>query len=1286
MKEIECIIRRYTMAVLMAVLPFVLLAQDDEAIETGKYTGNEWRTPEVFAQNRLPQRANIIPYDDENGIEKWDYRQSSAYLPLDEGWRVDYTTDYADRVAEIEDPSFAPSGWAAIELPDVRWVKERRQLRRPAFPRNAEPMEKGNATALYYNEFDVPKNWAEVSVILQLQPLSACYVWVNHHYVGYAEDGRSLAEFDISQHLVYGKRNSVAIQMIALSTSNLLDANRDMRHLGFSDVPALLLKGAVSVRDYALRADYSGEGQGAFGLDINVSNRMRKGRYYAEVLLWDAQGRQVEKMGKWFFFDKRSEVTVNIERTVRNVSPWSAETPVLYTAVIRVLDEKMESVETVGTRFGFRSVEVSGSQIMVNGRAVTLRGVQYADYTTDADGIVDYDLVEEHLRSLKNHNVNAIRTTLYSPADPRFYELCDELGFYVVCDANLFPFSTQGKAIATDNAYRDIFAARVEDMYERYKNHTSIIMWSLGESSDNGVCMNAAYRRLKVLDRRRPVIFAGAGYGESTDIIGLPKATIEQVRQYLSRKQSRPLLLMGYGASEGNSLGGLQPLWQQVENNALVQGGFFCRWNDVVTVDGAGREHYAHGLLTSSGSVAPSVRQLAYIYRPFNVALRSVSIDAADFSIANRSDFATGDDLRLEYRLYTSLKPSIISGEVPNLPDAGGGKDFKLMIPKMTLYAGEELFVRFSLKRRSAADEELYGEQFRLPMNTVERQPLTFDLSSPLRLAVEKSKQDKVQSLTVRGDYGETTIDMLSGEIKSYKYHGRELLSSPVRLNFWRLPTDNDLAEGSVARAWQQLHPDQLQRHLTDIAYRQIDSNRVAVDMMARYASASGATLMDVRQTLLFLSTGDIVMSCDVVAGEALSSVARVGVQMQVAKALDNVRWMGADIESYADRCGGVRIAVHEAKADAMTYRYHRPQEAGSRCLTRWVSLSDASTGLMVHMLDSLVSFSVSPYDDRSLSKADSYSKAKPANAWILNVDSRMSGIGSARGGLDISEKDVISERRMHFVAHLVAYDPTEYDPTDFCRIEYPVVSSDVLEMPLIERDRDRFDGPLTISISSPDKGTSIRYTLDGSDPTITSPLYEKPFTINSTTVIKARAFRDGDAPSFPSMLRCDYAYLTSVAYDRKPNTPYNHNSALALIDGVTGDVSDLSQGWIGFSGGSCGMTFQIAQPLDIDKVSLRFAHNPEAWIFVPREVKVAFSYDGTTFTDSLTIAAPFAPDEQDRNVPLAVPFKVKAGRRQVKALRIVAQGIERIPEWHRAKGLKPWIMTDEVGVSEIMK
>ncbi len=1273
------------LVVLLSVLPFFAFAQQDDSDLPASRNANEWNDISVFEQNRLYPRVNVVPYDDENDIEHLAFRRSSSYLPL-EDWRVSYTSDFVDRVDEFENvKGFSAASWQYVELPDARWMHNGKPLKRLKVDNVSSLPTKGNATASYFTEFEVDKEWEPYDVFLQLQPLSACHVWVNHEYVGYTEDSRSLAEFDITKHIKIGKVNNIILQLVSLSTSSLLESNLLPSSLGFGNEVALCLKNAVNVRDFAIHAD----AQGSFSIDIDVSNRYRKGRYYIEVELWDPNGKRCEKMGKWIFFDKRSELSVSMDRDLPDVRLWSAEVPNLYTAVIRLLDEKMQVVESVGSRFGFRSVVVEGDKILFNGAPFKLNGVVFVDYPLADNGVQNYAYLEECVQQMKRCNVNAVRTAVFSPANDYFYNLCDKYGIYVICDANLCPYSTQSKAVATDKNFSNMFLSRVQNMYEQLKNHPSIIMWSLGESPDNGVCMMASYKQLKQKDRSRPVIFSGAGYSENTDVIALSNASRDNVRQYLSRQQSRPLLLFSFGSTTGNSLGSLSPLWCLVQSNSSVYGGFLNCWNDYTSLNLSGQTVSRQGLFSSSRQLQPAATQIKSFYNSFSLSLRTFSVDAGEFSFSNNSSFLSAADYVLEYNVYTNLKPSIVSGDVSALPSAGGSKAFKLKLPRLTLYAGEELFIRFSVRLKHAVGAMpkgtlLYEQQFIVPMDRIGRQPLPDYGRHSLSMHVDYSADTlhRPLSLGVTGSFGSVQVDLVSGELQKYVFHGKSLLSSPLALNFWRLPTPNDESSNTVARQWRQFTPASLRRQLSDIAFSQPDSFTVSVDMMVRYTNEAGVTLMDVRQTMLILHTGDIVLNNSIMTSDAVKSMPRIGMQVAVDKSLSSVQWMGPEYESYPDRYDAAHYGLYKKPAASLSFRYAKPQEAGSRYGSRWVSLHNDNVGLFFDMIDSSFSFSVYPFSDNSLARSSSYPKED--DFWTINLDHRLSGIGSALSGTDIDERCIVFDHKTSFAVHLCGFDMNEYDPVDFTRVALPIPSSNVLDMPVISRSSDRFNAPLTISLSSPDTAVAIYYTLDGSDPSESSSLYTAPFVIENSTTIKARAFSVGCAPSFTAMLRCDYDYVVSSTFDRKPNTPYNHNAANALFDGETGQVADLSQGWLGFSGGDCGVTLQLSKPVNVDKVSLRFAHNPDAWIFAPVDVVVFFSYDGSTFADSAAAIITFRPADKEQAVSSLQLVDVKAERRAVKAVRVLARGIGRIPEWHRAKGLKPWLLTDEIVIKEM--
>ena len=409
-----------------------------------------------------------------------------------------------------------------------------------------------------------------------------------------------------------------------------------------------------------------------------------------------------------------------------------------------------------------------------------------------------------------------------------------------------------------------------------------------------------------------------------------------------------------------------------------------------------------------------------------------------------------------------------------------------------------------------------------------------------------------------------------------------------------------------------------------------------------------------------------MLLSNDITVSEQAKSIARVGLGIPF-RGLDTVEWFGRSIESYIDRHAAGRIAQQSLPASEMTYRYpgDDPQHSGNRTEVRWLSLRNGTVGLYADLIDTLCQFSV--------------------NDSILNVDFANTGVGGASANMNLDESMLVKDHRYHFVLHLRPYDCMEYNAQDFRRIIYPKVESAIIEMPVITKSRDRFDGPMQITIKCPTPKTEIRYTLDGSVPTEKSTLYNKPFTIQGSTVVRARAFKKGESPSFVATEQFTFDYIVACTFAHNPNTPYNKNAASALFDGEEGDVNDLSHGWLGFSGHDVEATLQLGKPIDLSRVQLRFAHVPDAWVFAPAVVGVQVSTDGTNFSDTIHAAVTYNPADQAMNTTQLQLLTIPVNRTNIRFVRIIAKPLRRIPAWHRAKGLNPWIMMDEVVIEEVI-
>ena len=1049
---------------------------------------------------RLAARSNVEAYDDEAGIIKSAYRDSPYFLEMTGRWN----------------------------------------------------QKKTDSSIVYSRELDVEKYWKDYRVSLNVRCGRACRVWLNGKAVGYGDDSRHWNEFALDKFLKYGKKNTLAIETLKHPQEALLESADQLE--GLNGEPYLLFKGDPNVEDLSLVADYDALSQsGTLSLDVSVFNSKKKGKYYLEVEVWDPKGHTFDRMGRWVVFEKTDNVQVDMSRSWNGVEPWTAETPNLYTAVVRLRNEEMEEEELVGARFGFRRVEVKDGLLLLNGKPLTLKGVTYGLKHTE--GLAGRERIKHDLQTMKQNNINAVRTAKYSPMEPYFYQLCDEMGLYVVCDANLLPSSTQQHAVATDKDFIPLFEHRVDNLYGKYKNHPSIVAWSLGESRDNGICMAAAYKRLTYLDKNRPVIFSGAEHSENTDIIALMNPSVQVLRQSLEKTGDRPFIMLA--SVDDDHFASLDELWSLVETRRNLQGGFVDKWplNGIKLAD------------------------LKGLYSPFDVHLSKTTIDDAEFTVYNRNDFLNFSNYILEYTIFTNLRPNITAGDFPMAIAGGGVEAVKLRMPPIELQPGEEIFIRFDLERRKASlEERLVGTVvFPLPYDSQAKR--TFANSGAL----------KVDSCEIN--------NFLQLQFAGHRDWTSEVVASTRRV---------------------------------------LDAGTACVDAMLQYKS-SGRPMCDARVTYMFFGTGDIVVDYTVAPTDAFRGnlAPQLVVNLPQSES-DSLVWFGLDREScFSQRSNGIPGIYAEPRTKLNGVK---------RQQVRWCAVQKEPGNLYVALLNTL--FTVNVDDNRLI--------ISPA------ADSKT------------------------FRLHMRDYSQGE-NPQDFYATEMPVIETGIVDPPLIKSTEARFTQPLAVTISSHTDGV-IRYTLDGTEPTETSTPYTGPITLATTTMVKARAYGKDGTPSFTATRKFNYDYIVRTTFSQKPNTPFNEGADTLLFDGERSLIDDLQEGWLGFSGGGVTTTVELSKPIDIEFITLRYAHAPELWAFAPKQVTVLLSPDGETYTDTLHVEIPFDPALKDYDNPQVVELKVPVDKKGMGFLKIEALSIGSVPNWHRAKGLNPWLLMDEIEVSESTK
>lgn len=1272
------ILKRLLILILLLGVEPVVYSQDEDDETIGCYS--------TFEENKIYPRVNVVPYDNEKDISKLGYRKSSSYMNINGEWL--FKLGNGDKVLErknIEDTSLLKlSEWGKMNVPG-NWIVDGKKVVAPPITNMLAISSVNNYVGLYYREISLPYDWNGQTIYLQIGAAKSAYtVWVNGMYVGYSEDSKTPSDFDITQYLKWkeGDKNNIIIQVESNSQGSLLEDKLPKSFNGIERDVFLYSKPFVNISDYSVVCDYQPRtGTGTMKLDIGLENKKRKGEYYVEALLLDARGKEVDRYGKWAEFQKRSAVDMVINGVFAKVESWSEYNPYLYTLVIRLKDKTMATIETLGCKVGFRNVDYSGGVLTINGNPTTIRGVVRGEMFTD-NKFPTPETMRKEVELMKANNINAVRIA-YAPQTPYFYDLCDEYGIYVFNEANLQPCHLD-KTLSTNKDMSAAFVARVRNMYERDKNHPSIIAWSIGNANENGICFEDVYRYLHQKDAMRPVVYSGTETGNNTDFVFTTHKTVNDLFAFSQKKQLQGLIMSEYGSTQGNSFGSTIGMWDMMRTSPMLGGGFISYWNEVEIYDReTQKDKKLYGIIDKAGLAKPYLAEIKKMYGCIDVEV--VDKVKGRFKVTNNHDYKTLKEFRFEYTIFSNLKPMVISGDIPVYTKPGESTNFELQIPKLKAYAGEEYFIRFTLKQPKDTKGYKKGYEydfveFPLDMPTFRKQELKPYEKTELYLAeqsVEKVEAIEVVELKIENDNSSLKIhndevsiifDLNTGNITSLTCNNESVLASAPSMSFWREPTNNDMYDNDAANYWENIGLDKLTRTLENVDYKQNDKYTVNIDVVSAYRNHRNEKLFDVIQTVVIYCTGDVIIDNQVIVAETVKTVPRVGMMFEVPKSFSTVQWFGLSGETYMDRKSSGRYGTYKSTISDLSYIYEKPQESGNHTDTRWMCLENDNVGLFFDALDSTFDFSVQNHN-------------KGNNNWQVHFDYRNSAVGNGKV-MPADSTMVLDGRRYGFKVRFLAYENTNHSPFDFRMIKLPTVESNMLSMPQIAKNLKRFDSPMTITLSSVDNA-EIRYTLDRTEPTQKSMLYKKPFVIEKSTTVKARAFKKGVTPSLVAEEVFTYNFIESVAFENRPNTPYNKNMETILFDGEFGNTVDLEKGWLGFSGSDFVAVVKLVRPIDLKSVMLAFAHDPENWAFAPKTIEVYCSSDSVNFSGPYQSEYLFNAENEKENVSQLVHSVVPMHKQGIRYIKIVARSIGRIPAWHQAKGLRPWIMIDEIQIQD---
>jgi beta-galactosidase len=960
-------------------------------------------------------------------------------------WKFQYSASPAARPAGFERPAYDDSAWADIRVPG-NW--ELQGFGMPIYSNSRYPFaydakdpraqRNDNPVGSYRTMFEVPRAWAGRRVLLHFGGVdSAFYVWVNGRRVGYSEDSRTPAEFDVTEHLGPG-RNLLAVEVYRWSDGSYLE-DQDMFRLSgiFRDV-YLWSTAPAHIRDFEVRTDFDAAYRDAtLKTLVAIQNTGQSGGSKSVTLqLLDADGREVcPPASRTVRIAPGAEQRIPLSVPIRGPRRWSSETPYLYTQLLTLKDADGRVLEVIPSRVGFRTVEIRGGRVLVNGQAILFKGVNRHEHSPDLGHYVERAWLVRDIELMKQNNINAVRTSHY-PNDPEWYALCDEYGLYVMDEANIeshaYGLGPENR-LANDLAWQPAHLDRISRMVERDKNHPSIITWSLGNEGGDGPNFAAGYQWVKQRDPSRPVHYQGSTRrgGSNSDINSFFYPTPTDIVERAKQRPAMPLIISEYSHAMGNSSGGLKEYWDIFYSGTNAQGAFVWDWVDqgirqpiptAARREGDSRSSFfayggfwedrvgvhndgnfcQNGLVGADRTPHPGLRAIKYVYR----YIHAMPVDLAAGTIAVRSWF---DEINPKDLIAGSWEVMangrvIAAGPMPEIDLAPRQqKTMALGLPKLQAEPGVEYFlnVSFSLKRETAwavRGHEVAWEQWPLPLPPAPPSPpVVSDVpapSWPLWLA------ESAPLVRVTGREFALVFDRLNGVMTSYSYRGVKLLERGPLPDFWRAPTDNDAGAwkslGTAARtdpaldivAWRSAGSGW---KVKDVQLKRIDETSALITVQAELPRVAATYTM----TYEIKGNGEVLVGAAYKPGPGpVAMMPRFGMELVASPGLERLSWYGrGPAETYSDRAFE-RVGIYSSTVAQEWVEYARPQENGNKTDVRWVELAnDQGLGLRAEG-SPLLSVTARHLKTSDIEQA-AYSYQLPARPEIyLNLDMAQMGVG----------------------------------------------------------------------------------------------------------------------------------------------------------------------------------------------------------------------------------------------------------------------------------------------------
>ncbi len=964
----------------------------------------EWQSQYAVGKNKITPHTNVVPYADISEARKGNYEASPYYLDLNGTWDFNWVRNPDTRPKNFFEPDYYTGGWAKIQVPGnwerqgfglAMYVNETYEFDDKLFNFKKNPPlvpHETNEVGSYRRTFTVPAEWKDRRVVLCFEGVSSFfYVWVNGELLGYNQDSKTAAEWDITDKLKEGE-NVLALEVYRWSSGSYLECQDMWRISGIERDVYLYSTPKQFIADYEVTSslDTLRYTDGLWELDVKIDGVKSSGS--VSYQLYDNNGTSVLSESV-----PVSGNTVSFApKSIPNVQKWNAEHPYLYTLLIELKDAAGKTSQLLSSQVGFRTSEIKDGRFHINGVPVLVKGANRHEHSQQGR-TVSKELMIEDIKLMKQNNINLVRNSHY-PTHPLWYKLCNQYGLYVIDEANIESHGMgYGEAsLAKDSTWLTAHLDRTERMYHRAKNNPSVVIWSLGNEAGNGINFHRTYDWLKATDPSRPAQYELARLDYNTDIYCRMYRSVDEIKEYVARDDIyRPFILCEYVHAMGNSVGGLKEYWDVFESQPMAQGGAVWDWVDQTfyEVDENGKWYWAYGGdygpegVPSFGSFCanglvdafrrphPHLAEVKKVYQ--NVKAQMKDENSLTVSVKNWFDFSNLNEYELRWNVTADNGNILAQGT--KIVDCEPHQTTDISLGRVTLPSNvHEAYLNLTWHRREAAPfvdtaHEVAYDQFVLKGKA----PITvFTPSKAGKTAFE--------------------VDEKTGAVRSLTLNGEELLASPITLNLFRPGTENDRRDRNGFRAWSQAGLQGLSQRATKVS-RSRSTVTSEVDLM----NAENEKVGEATFVYSIDKNGGLKIDTDFRPDTSLiTAVARIGLTFEMKDDFNNVSYLGrGDVETQADRKEAGKIGIYHTSPQRMFHHYVVPQATGNRTDVRWTQITDNRNRGLFAKSNQPFQFSAQPYTDDVIEKATHINQLTENGNITVHLDYDQMGVGTAACG-----------------------------------------------------------------------------------------------------------------------------------------------------------------------------------------------------------------------------------------------------------------------------------------------